>query len=202
MELTILASLLGLPATASEGECRAKLVSLATVSAVVEPMKIAASDMAELMMITGKPSGAEAKGIIMAWKVSHEKVAQLTADQARRDEEDRNNKVVATVDAAVTAGKIPPAMKEFWLTEGRKSLVTLEAFVSQAPVSTTQLVNPKPPEITGLGVIALTPEQQESMFKAAGISDPKLKDAIRAKVVEQNKMLNGVNLTLPNTRVA
>lgn len=199
MELTVLAGLLGLPATASEAEVRSKLVGFSTTSAQVESMRAVAGDMTELMLIAGKPTSAEAKGVIMAWKASHERVAELSAAQARRDLEEKFKAVVATVDAAITAGKIVPAMKEFWIGEGNKNPAMLEAYVAATPVLTaaTGVVTP-PPAQEGVVALQLSDAEQEKMFKTAGIADPKEKEKIRAQAVAQATKLAKHKVSLHN----
>lgn len=187
MELTILAALLGLPATATDTDVRNAIASLTTVNASVAPMRIAQSDLAEILMITGKASISEAKGTIHGWKASHEKVGTLQAEAAAREAVAREVEVVAIVDTGVKEGKITPALKDYWLAQGRKDVGTLKAYIEVAPKMAASSVVTPPPVIGT--PIALSSSEQEAMFKAAGITDQKQKDEVLAKIRVQNEEL-------------
>lgn len=184
---------LGLAADATEDAVMAALESLKTSAAV------AAAVAAEV----GADATADAAAIVTASRASFvpsadvalitaraEKAeAGLVAASARADSAETSlnemkaaahaEKVAASVDAAVTAGKITPAQKAWASSYAAADLAGFEAFVSATAVnavlaaSTTQ---GQPPE----GEIVLTAEQKKRA-KMAGLTDEQFAAGIAAQ---------------------
>jgi hypothetical protein len=98
-------------------------------------------------------------GTIHAWKASHSKVAELSAEVGRLAAAKAEAEVVPLVDAAIRDGKAAPAQRDSLLAMGKASPETLKAFVAAAPVihGKTHVA----PKIEGDSV-TLTPEERRS----------------------------------------
>lgn len=202
MELTVLALALGLAASATENEILAHITKMRMDLLGTAGNKEASTSLSEINALTGKASAAESKGIILAWKQSHDQIGAYQAEKALREAAEKTARVSSLVNAGVAAGKIPPAMKEFWASQGNANLATLEGFLAAAPVLVTSPVLEKPVEPGNPGlVLAINEDEQEKIFKAAGVTDPKQKAEIRAQVAKQNAELARHGVKLSSTPV-
>lgn len=153
----------------------------------------------ELLAATGSKTSNEARGVILAWKESADKVASLTTQLATFQAINIEREVTSLVDNAVRDGKIAPALKDFWLTEGRKNVEMLRGYVSKAPQMLTSPVNENQPDpAVPTGAIAVDTADQEKIFAQMGITDPKEKEKIKKQVVEQNAQLARHGIRLAN----
>lgn len=153
----------------------------------------------ELLAATGSKTSNEARGVILAWKESADKVASLTTQLATFQAINIEREVTSLVDNAVRDGKIAPALKDFWLTEGRKNVEMLRGYVSKAPQMLTPPVNENQPDpAVPTGAIAVDTADQEKIFAQMGITDPKEKEKIKKQVVEQNAQLARHGIRLAN----
>jgi len=153
----------------------------------------------ELLAATGSKTSNEARGVILAWKESADKVASLTTQLATFQAINVEREVTSLVDNAVRDGKIAPALKDFWLTEGRKNVEMLRGYVSKAPQMLTPPVNENQPDpAVPTGAIAVDTADQEKIFAQMGITDPKEKEKIKKQVVEQNAQLARHGIRLAN----
>lgn len=129
-----------------------------------------------LVTLTGAKSVSEAKGQLAALKAkadAHDAaVEQLEKLKASAQEQE----VIALVDGGVREGKVPPAMKPFWLEQGKKDVTALKSFLAAAPklVTTTEH---KPGADDGAEVLMLTAEDK-LVAKQLGLSE---KDFLEAK---------------------
>jgi ATP-dependent protease ClpP protease subunit len=153
----------------------------------------------ELLVATGSKTSGEARGVILAWKESADKVASLTTQLATFQAINVEREVTSLVDNAVREGKIAPALKDFWMTEGRKNIEMLRGYVSKAPQMLTPPVNENQPDpAVPTGAIAVTSDDQEKIFTQLGITDPKEKEKIKKQIVEQNAQLARHGIRLAN----
>lgn len=201
MDFTLLLRALGLPADASEAQAIKVVDDLRAASNTSDARhKSIHAELDEVIKLTGKPSVAEAKGVFLAWRQSQDQVAKLIAEKELAEATARAQEVKVTVDTAVREGKIPPSMKTFWEAEGNKSLETLKSYVAMAPkivgAGPGPVIDPVP--VDPAARIELSQAEQDKIFQAAGITDPKQKEALLAKVREQNVLLAKHGIKLPN----
>lgn len=128
-------------------------------------------DRSEVMTLTAAKSPAEVKGVILAWKQSHENVATLAQAAADREKTD----ALASIEAAKVAGKIPPAMVDFWkgqaATAPGRTMLTAFLSAQVSPVVNT-VPTGAPPEKP---VVTLTAEEK-TLAASWGISEEKFKE--------------------------
>ena len=135
--LAALIAALGLATTATEAEAlsavgalRTELATLKTKpplpAALVTELGLAAgADEAAALTAVKGLKGADT-GAVAAVTLLQGQVAALTA----RLNEDN---VVKLVDTAIADEKITPALRDFWVGQGRKDLAALTAYVASAP---------------------------------------------------------------------
>lgn len=126
MNLAQVLALLGLPADATEDQVKAKLDDMRAPPSLKDMVPRADLDKSKAT------------------------VAELTAQLAKRDKDDRESKAQAAVDAAVRDGKISPASKDYHLRTASKSDEALAEFldyVGKSPVvldNKSQITNASP----------------------------------------------------------
>lgn len=110
-----------------------------TYDASLSVIKANTSLAREIESITGK-TGGECLGLVLAWKVAHEKAPELSAEIADLKEKARAATVSSLIKQALSteppseqnphAGKLVPATAKFWET---RDVETLEAFLAASP---------------------------------------------------------------------
>lgn len=200
--LKIVAKALGLSESATEAEVIIAITNVRARAGQADAVLASAHAGDEIVALTGKSNPSEAKGTILAWKNSHEKMGTYEAERALRDAQEKLVEVNAIVAKACVDGQITPAMKEFWIEQGKKDPQMLKTFVASAakgPGVIADPVFPKPTDPSIPSVALLVPDdEQEKMFKVAGITDEKMKAQIRAEVAAQTKDLHLAGIKLPN----
>lgn len=192
MELAVIARMLGLAENASESAVFAMITQLGTKATSSN------SDLQSFLALTGKETVGEARGVILAWQASHKQVEVLSAEKLKLEASVREREVSTIVATAITDGKIPPAMKEFWIAEGNKNVETLKAFVASAPKLVADPIDPRPTDPSAPNALVVLPQdEQEKIFTALNITDPKVKEEARARIAKQTKewAAGGVKIT-------
>lgn len=131
--LTAIASALRLKDGASQDEIvSAASAAIARPEVDLKPLAIAlgAAEDANVEQL------AAAAATLKAGVIDPAKYVPIETHQALQKlvDEDREEKATAAVDAAIAAGKIAPANRDFYLGSARKDLPAFTAFVSAAPV--------------------------------------------------------------------
>lgn len=185
MELSALAVALGLPATATQAEVDAALVrsrtavaASADLTAVRTALGVSADAPAEALVAaatalkSNKPA-AGADEIVVPASVFNDMQAQLATLIG--------DKVTASVDAAIKAGKIVPASRDTMLTWAKKDLSGFEAFVATAPAvaASAVLLDGKPAQDGG-SAGGLTAEQKIAA-SVIGMSEADYLAALKAE---------------------
>ncbi len=171
---TVIARLSLVP-TASEAE-----VLVALNSALSASEKIGT----ELVRLTGAKDPMEALGMAAGMKKKLEdREAELVVLGAKVKETELaklHSEVDGLVAAAITAGQIPPAQKDFWTEQGRTNLSMLKGFIATAPkgsaVTSPALVSPA---ASPTATVALTAAEMDYATKN-GI-DPKAVERYKAE---------------------
>jgi len=147
----ILLAALGLSESASEAEA---LDAVTKVRAAQQ----------QLATLTAKSDASEILGVVAAWKAKAEEYSVLSAKMEKLEADRKEAEVVAFVDEAVKAGKLPPVLKEQALTFGRQNFGFVKAFIEtlSSKVEGGQL-QPKKPE--GGAVTA----ELETIVKSMGL---------------------------------
>jgi phage I-like protein len=142
----------------------------------------------ELLALTEAKTPAEAKGVLAAWKQAHAQHAELSAKLkeakdklAAAEAAKLEAEVQGLVEQGMKDGKIPPASKEFWLSQGKTSPSTLKAFLSTAPALVPLATEPgKKPSEKEASPIALT-DEEKAMAKRHGLTEEALLETKKAK---------------------
>lgn len=180
--MTLLATLLAalaLPATTAEADALAAVTAL-RAQAATPPVPTALATALGLAAGVAEPAAVSALAALRATHAAQvtalqgqvtelgARVAQLTAEATDRE-------VVALVDAAVTARKITPAVRDTYLDMGRKDRAmlgaVLAAMVPRADLQGDQ-TGGKPPAGAGGGTAALTAAQAD-VAKRMGLDPAK-----------------------------
>lgn len=127
-----------------------------------------------ILTLTGAKTMAEASGMIVAWKESHAKVAQLEADEKARIEAEKKNKHAALMKQGRESGKITGATEAFWSGQ------PVEALDGYLKVATPELPAPRGDAIkvpaTAKAWNELSAMEQHRMLN----DDPETAKALRA----------------------
>lgn len=101
--------------TASEEECKALKAKLSGFEVKDKDKDAAMTSLSgvrdKMVALTGQATEAGALGTIEAWKKDAAEVAQLRTDRAKEVETTLTAEMKTVLDAAETAGKLPPAMR-------------------------------------------------------------------------------------------
>jgi phage I-like protein len=110
--------------------------TLPEVLAAIEGLKAKQSNATEsiLLSVTGKASGAEAIGVVHAWKSGSEAAEKLAARVQELEGATKRAEVKAMLDAAVKGGKVAPAQVALLTQMGEANVEQLKAFLDAAPV--------------------------------------------------------------------
>lgn len=194
--MKMMAKALGLSENATEADILMAITSIRASANTAETLRASAGSLGEIVALTGNSTFAEAKGTVLAWKDSHEKMGTYVAEQKAKEALAQQIEMTAMLDKAVLDGQIPPAMKGFWAEQAKSHPNTLRSYVATAAKSANGGVIPAGGTITPPGAAALPAaailvpdDEQEKMFKQAGITDEKVKAEIRKSVAEQNQQI-------------
>lgn len=188
--LALLAAALALPATTTEAEAVAAVTALKTRAdappkavlpaalSVALGLAVDADETATLSAVTALKTRATDSGIDSA---SLQVVKDLQLQVASLSGQMLASRVIETVDAALTAGKLLPAQKDWAIKLGQTSLEQLSAFIKDAPVIAAGLgtLQTGGKEGTGTLVAGLTAEElkvatamgiKPEAFKAAAVA--------------------------------
>jgi phage I-like protein len=187
---TLLASLAALSIAVKPESTEAEAV--AALNTDLKP-RLAKADAAEaleneLLAMTGTKTLAEAKGVLAAHQQSHTQHAELSAKLKEAEEKlaaeqaaKLEAEVLSLVEQGVKDGKIPPATREFWLSQGKASPGTLKAFLSTAPALVPLATEPgKKPSEKEASPLALT-DEEKAMAKRQGLSEEAVLETKKAK---------------------
>lgn len=119
-QMKILLSQLGLSEGANEAEALDALSKLKASHQTVQT---------QLLALTAKANVDEAMGVLAAWKEAAGMYSTAKAQLEKLEADKKEAELVALVDGAVTAGKLPPSLKEQALTLGRQNLGFVKAFI-------------------------------------------------------------------------
>lgn len=137
---------------------------------------------------SGKPA-AEAIGVILAWKASHEALPAVQQELEAQRESLRAQEVAGLIEQGKKDGKLTQATAEFWKTRGAAEL---KAFLDVAPrVIPAEIKQPVPLNAErGAAATAdgqkyedMKPMQRASLKK----SDPELYNALRSDWEQRGK---------------
>lgn len=201
--LKMAASALGLTEKATEAEVLVAIATNRRQASEVGALSASAGSLTEIVALTGKASAGDAKGVIMAWKNSHDQMSVFLAEKKVKDDAERETSIIAMVDGGVVNGQITPAMKAFWIEAGRKDISSLKTYLEAAAKGPTPAgANPIVPKPTDgsvpLFAVLVSDEEQEKMFKVAGITDQATKDKVRKETSEQSRDLARVGIKISN----
>jgi phage I-like protein len=112
--------------------------------------------------LTGKASFSESLGVVLSWKESAPQIEKLTARISELEQTGRAGEVERMVEAGIKDGKIAPAQKDYWLTNGKKDPEMLKGFLSTAG---TVVPTKGATEPDKKGSVALTDDQKKDGAK-------------------------------------
>jgi phage I-like protein len=140
MDLKKLLEALGLPETGTEEDCLAAIAKLAggggAEAALTELKSRAEPEMALAANVRGvlklAPAAPESEVVAAVVALSARPDASVAADLAALKDQLATRTATEVVDAAMKAGKIPPALKDWALTEAKERPTQFAAFVEKA----------------------------------------------------------------------
>lgn len=139
----------------------------------------------EIITLTGAKSLSEAKGLLQALKAKAGRFDASEAELVALKAKETEREVETLVADGVREGKIAPAMKPFWLEQGKKDLATLKAFLAAAPKIVTTPSDAKvPPAGEGEHVVVLTAEDRLAI-QTTGVSEEAFKKHKAARLKSQ-----------------
>lgn len=185
IDLAELAKALGLQATAAAAEvlaaAKARGVELAKALGLAET-----ATAAEVLAAakTKASTAADADPTAFVPRAEFDRVSvQLTELQtARADDE-----ATKAVDAAIKAGKLAPAQRDWGLAAAKKDLAGFKSYADSAPVIVTPAAAPRTPAAGGDPEAALTSEEQ-AVCKSLGLTEEAFKKSRAADIAAQQEV--------------
>lgn len=172
-----LLKLLGLAEDAKEDAAIAAVNKLLEAKATAQANKektaivIANKGVLDALGLAATAGESEVIATINAMKQSHTKIDDLVTELSTLKTSITEKNAAGAVEAAINAGKITPAQKDWATDYAKRDLPGFEMFVSKAPVVVVagQIVTDKPADTSGID------DTQAQINKMCGISDETFK---------------------------
>jgi ATP-dependent Clp protease protease subunit len=148
----------------------------------------------KLIEITGAATEGQALGTVTAWKASHDRVTEMSAELTKIKADSAAAETKALVDGAIKDGKAAPAQRDALLTMSPESL---KAFLAAAPVIH---IKPAGTPKAELDSATLTAEEQE-VCRKLNLDAVKFLEA-KKKTIAEGRAPSAETLNLLATRAA
>lgn len=178
---------------------KALLAKLGLTESATEVQAIAAFDAMvgtsrQLIEITGAATEGQALGTVTAWKASHDRVTEMSAELTKIRADSAAAETKALVDGAIKDGKAAPAQRDALLTMSPESL---KAFLAAAPAIHARPAAGTKPETDSA---TLSAEEQE-VCRKLNLDPAKFLEA-KKKTIAEGRAPSAETLNLLATRAA
>jgi ATP-dependent Clp protease protease subunit len=148
----------------------------------------------KLIEITGAATEGQALGTVTAWKASHDRVTEMSAELTKIKADSAAAETKALVDGAIKDGKAAPAQRDALLTMSPESL---KAFLAAAPVIH---IKPAGTPKAELDSTTLTAEEME-VARKTNLDPAKFLEA-KKKAIAEGRAPSAETLSMLATRAA